>query len=354
MSNPLVIESPRVPADLFSCLDYHSTTGPALSKFSFRDTSVALVESEHNRILQVYKYIHDCGGHDLRTQYERCRTDAWVMQHEVNQTFRVASRKCNQRWCPMCAKTKRWIITNSVAEWGHKIKQPKFLTLTLKSTSDKLEVQVQRLYDSFKKIRKRPFWKKAVKGGVWFFQLTMNKRTQLWHPHLHILLDGEYISKRRIRTAWKEITLDSMIVDIKKVTDVESAAEYIARYASAPVDLLTCTISQGADAVVGLKGRRMCGSFGSAKGIALRAKKMDEVNPWRKVMSYQAMRVGASFDPYIKMIQDAFAAGKPFDADVWGLYDTPSVPVESLKFKPESAQMLLFEYQSDFYSYGVH
>jgi len=339
-------------SDFFSSVHSHSTSDQPFSKWTFREVSLTPVLPLHERILAVYKYIHDSGGHNLTTQYERCRTDAWVVQHEESRRLRVASRKCNQRWCPLCSKTKRWIITNSVAEWASEAKYPKFLTFTLKHSDASIELQCERLYDAFRDLRKRAWWKRKISGGVWFFQIKINKKTQEWHPHIHVLVDGDYIAKRFLKSEWLKLTFDSHIVDIKKVDDSEKAAEYIARYASAPADLLQCTVKQGAALVVGLKGRRVCGSFGSAKGIALRPKKMSETNPWRKVMSFVALRVGSTFDPYIKQIQDAFETGQAFDADLWGLYDTPDIPPHSMRYKPESSKQLLFEFDEHFYVNG--
>lgn len=352
MSNPAVIEHTFEESTFFSSLDNHSTSDGSWSKYSYRDVSLHLVQRQHARVLAIYKYIHDHGGHDLTDQSKRCRTEAWVVQHEDTKQIRIASRKCNQRWCPMCSKTKRWIITNSVASWMKTAQFPKFLTFTLKSSPASLEVQVSRLYDAFRNLRKRAWWIRKVSGGVWFFQLTVNKATGLWHPHIHCLVDGEYIAHRFLSNEWLDLTCDSKIVDIRKVSDPEAAAEYVARYATVPGDLLLCTIAQGADMVIGLKGRRMCGTFGSASGISLRPQPSDERYKWHKVFDYHTLIVGASFDPYIADILKAYRENKPFDAELWGMYDSPLMPDSSLKYKPESAAQLLIEFDECYHCTG--
>lgn len=353
MSNPTVVEWPSSESEVFPQLDTHSTTQPTPSKFSFRDVSAGMVDQHHRRILLIYNYIHQAGGHDLSKQYSRCRTDAWLVQHEETRELRVASRKCNQRWCPMCQKTKRWIITNSVSEWTSSVKYPKFVTFTLKSQDTSLEFQIQRLYESFVAMRRTKIWKQSVRGGVWFFQLTMNKETGLWHPHIHVLVDSEYMKSKKLSEEWYRITCDSWIVDIRKVEDPEKAAEYVARYATIPGEILKCTVRQGAAMVIGLKGRRMCGAFGTAKGLALRPKSSLDHVKWRKVMSYCAFVVGASFDPYIEAIAQAFKDGKPFDADIWGLYDSPDMHPDCVRFKPESVAQMMFEFDECYYITGA-
>lgn len=353
MANPVVVEWPIESGENETQVHTHSTCEPTYSKYDFRGQSVALVNQHHRRILLIYNYIHEQGGHNLTKQYLRCKTDAWLVQHEESKELRIASRKCNQRWCPMCQKTKRWIITNSVSEWVQKTQYPKFITLTLKSSTSSLEFQVKRLYESFKVLRRKKIWKQSVRGGVWFFQLTMNKDTGLWHPHIHILVESDYIPRKKLSDEWLKVTCDSMIIDIRKVADPEKAAEYVARYATVPGEVLKCSVKQGAAMVIGLKGIRMCGAFGSAKGLALRPKSSPEFAKWRKVMSYCAFVVGASLDPYIQAVAEAFRDGKPFEGDIWGLYDTPDMPPECTRFKPESMQQLLFEYDECYYLTGT-
>lgn len=352
MANPFVIESEKCEADLFSSVHTHSTSSPKPPIGDFRAESVNLVALLHRRLLTVYKYIHDRGGHNLAKQYSRCRTDAWVVQHEQTLELRVASRKCNQRWCPMCQKTKRWIITNSVKEWASRQKHLKFVTFTLKSSDASVELQTERLYDSFKALRRTSFFKNKVRGGVWFFQMTVNKSTGLWHPHIHVLVDADYIPKRLLKCAWKKITFDSHIVDIKKVDNPEKASEYVARYATIPADLLKCSVSQGAALVIGLKGTRMCGCFGTAKGLALRPKPLDEPYTWRKVMSYFCMAVGSKLDPFIEMVERSLATGKPFEGEIWGLYDMPEMPKEAVEFEPETNRQIMLNFDECFYVTG--
>ena len=180
----------------------------------------------------------------------------------------------------------------------------------------------------------------------------MNKSTGLWHPLVHVLVDSDYIPKRMLKAAWHKITLDSFIIDIRKVSDPDKAAKYVARYATVPADLLKCSVAEGSALVIGLKGRRMCGCFGSARGLALRPTPQDEPYSWRKVMSYFCMSVGSKLDPFIEMVERCIATGKPFDGAIWGLYDTPDIPKESLEFEPETYRQIAFNFDECFYITG--
>lgn len=353
MANPTVIEWEYPKTESQCRLDTHSTSQPVYSKYCFRDVSRALVSDHDRRILEVYKYISEHGGHNLTRQYERCRTSAWVVQNEDTRELRIASRKCNQRWCPMCQKTKRWIITNSVSEWVQQRKYVKFITVTLKSSTDSLEVQVGRLYDAFKVLRRKRLWKQSVRGGVWFFQLTMNQTTRQWHPHIHVLADSDYISKKNLALLWMEITHDSYIVDVRAVEDPEKAAEYVARYATVPGEILKCSVKQGSAMVIGLKGTRMCGAFGTAKGMALRPRASADNVKWRKVFSYSTLVIGSAMDDYIESVAKHLRDGDPFPFEIWGLYDTPEMDPIVVRFEPESSAQLLFEFDECYHITGA-
>lgn len=269
---------------------------------SFREQSVARCKPQLIRLERIYEYKQMDPNYSTRKRLNGCRTNATIMQHEDTHELRVASRHCNLRWCPMCMGTRRYIITQSVKGWLERRKHPKFLTFTLKSCNDPLETQVQRLYDCFRKIRRRTWLQKLIKGGVWFFQFTYNFQTEQFHPHVHCLIDGEYIPKGKLKASWLEITGDSYIIDIRKVDDVDKASEYVARYATAPANLNKIPVPIAAAAVIALKDRRIVGAFGSARGMHLAPRKPEEVSKWRRVAHYWFAKIKAQWDPMFELL----------------------------------------------------
>jgi len=107
-------------------------------------------------------------------------------------------------------------------------------------------------------------------GGVAFLEIKWFKGTKCWHPHLHILTEGKYIAKQALSNAWRKATDGSFIVDVKKIRNADSAVGYVVKYASKPHDPSIFRDPDRLDeAVLALKGRRLCLTYGTWRGIKL-------------------------------------------------------------------------------------
>lgn len=248
--------------------------------WNYRDFLTSGMQSTVDFHADVYRTIDMRDGKSRTLAYHACRTAAWFVRHRVSGKIRLASSRCNLRWCPLCIKTKRFIMLQSLVPWVRKAKKPKFITLTLKHSDAPLSHQITSLYDFFKKLRRRPYWKNRITGGIWFFQVKKSKNDHLWHPHIHILCDGRYLPHDRLSDIWCEITHGSSVVDIRAVKNPKKAAEYVARYATAPAKLDDLEKDDAVEVVDSLAGRRVCGTFGTAKGLQLVPKKCPDADEW--------------------------------------------------------------------------
>jgi hypothetical protein len=243
---------------------------------------------------QVYEALDDDKAGNRLAAFAACRSSAWFVRHAISGKIRVASSRCGQRWCPLCIRTKRFVIQQTVGAWVKSIKQPKFLTLTLKHTNSPLENQIDAIYSAWKELRRRPWFKSRVKGGIWFFQVKKSKTDGLWHPHIHILFEGRFIEHEQIKTIWSQITHGSTVVDIRAVKDPKKAADYVARYAAAPCELSELPLSDAVACVKALHSRRICGTFGTGRAIKLSAQAPEDAHEWKFIGSFQSV-ITASF-----------------------------------------------------------
>jgi len=113
------------------------------------------------------------------------------------------------------------------------------VTLTLKHTRAPLRQQLDFLRASFRRLRQRKCWKACTYYGYGTIEITFNAHTQEWHPHLHILVNSDFIPKPAIKKAWESITRGSYIVDIRPVKSVAGVAEYITSYIAKPPPIET-------------------------------------------------------------------------------------------------------------------
>ena len=175
--------------------------------------------------------------------------------------------RCRDRMCPLCAGIRGRRTTAAIATAVGHWSTCRFVTLTLKSNDEPLADQVKRLYASFKLLRRTKWWKGLVHGGVAVLEVTWHSGTRRWHPHLHCLVDGDFMPQAQLSAAWLKVTGDSMIVDVRAVHDRVNAVNYVARYLGKP-----CGVDDWPPEVirayaVALRGVRMFNAFGTKRQL---------------------------------------------------------------------------------------
>jgi hypothetical protein len=161
----------------------------------------------------------------------------------------------------------------------------RFATLTLKHSADPLAVQVTRLYRSFQKLRARTAWQSHVDGGCVFIEVKWIATSQQWHPHLHAILHGRYFPKQLLSSLWHSVTGDSMISDIRAISDEGKIADYVAKYAGKSVNDTFLNRPELLDEVVEcFRARRLCHTFGTWRGLKLTESPSDR--DWEAIGSF--------------------------------------------------------------------
>lgn len=205
-----------------------------------------------------------------RNSFADCGHGAYVLQSiESPGKYRVAGSTCHDRFCTPCATERsRVIATNVASKLGSD--GCRFLTLTVREGADGLRPAIAHLYASFRRMQRKRFWTRRVTGGVAFLEIKWNEPSQRWHPHLHCLLHGKYLPHPEIKANWNAITGGSYIVDIRPCKGATAITRYVTKYASKPLNMTYATdMDRLCEAVVALKGKRICITFGSWKSVLL-------------------------------------------------------------------------------------
>ncbi|KKL95119.1 hypothetical protein LCGC14_1857790 [marine sediment metagenome] len=265
------------------------------------------------RAREIYAKVDGSFGGKFSSRLGACRKFAWFVQSSVTNKLRVQSSRCKLRWCPICRDVSRMIVTKSVDNWLQVQKYPKMITLTLQHSDDPLKLQIKRIYDCFRKLRRRAYFQRLITGGVWFFQLKFNLTTGQWHPHIHCLVAGKFLPHTRLRNLWHEITGDSFVVDIRPVKDLDGCSNEVARYATSPADLTAVNLELALDIYYATKGRRICGSWGSARAIVLKPTPLEDTGEWTKVADFFFINIQKHHVPAVKHFWKCFKQGKPYD-----------------------------------------
>lgn len=170
--------------------------------------------------------------------------------------------RCRDRLCPLCQRTRSARVSSRLQEWTQGFKATRLITLTTRSRASDLAPQLDAIMAAFRELRRTLLWRQHVPRGAWSLEVTFNRDTRCWHPHIHIVADGEYLPQPKLKAAWHRITRSSFIVDIRLIVDRAAAARYVAKYISKSTDLGSWdseTILHFADA---MHGRRLFGTFG--------------------------------------------------------------------------------------------
>lgn len=236
---------------------------------TYRDLRISYCPDEYKATLEMYSDLDINHSKDRMSLLTKCRRFAWFARSAETGRVHVCSNSCRQRWCPICSGGRSNYIVRSLEPWIQNVKHPRFLTLTLKHSNAPLSHQISTLYTHFRNLRRDKQFKQYVKGGVWFFQVKLSGREDQWHPHLHCLIQGKYLPHDWISRKWKSITKTSNVVDIRAVKNKSEVAKYVARYCARPAKLSKYPIELRLEIFNALHGRRLCGKWGSAKGISL-------------------------------------------------------------------------------------
>lgn len=202
--------------------------------------------------------------------FSECGRYAYVFRSvDDPDLYTLGGSTCHDRFCLPCARERSRVIAANVKE-KLESERARFLTLTLKSNAEPLAELLAKLSTDFAALRRTKLWRNKVTGGVAFIEVKWIERTERWHVHLHSLIQGRYIPDHELAQTWLRITGTSHIIDIRVANDNAHVTHYITKYASKPLDQTVVNEPvRLAEAVVAMKGKRLCMTFGSWRGYKL-------------------------------------------------------------------------------------
>lgn len=197
-------------------------------------------------------------------RFVRCGSDAWVLRSaEEPPRYRLASNRCRSRWCVPCQAERGRLIATNIHDNLPNVRL-RFATLTVKSRDVSLSDALDHLLHSFARLRRSRLWRDHVRGGLTVLETSYNTKTQQWHPHLHVLWEGNFLPQDRLSQTWHAATGDSWVVDVRRVRSLTDVTNYLTKY-------LTKSLSKRiwhdrdrlAEAILTLHGRKLISCFGT-------------------------------------------------------------------------------------------
>lgn len=268
---------------------------------------------DRRRIVSALQTVFPASKRLLR--FRSCGDAAWVFRSNADPSrLKICCDSCRDRWCRACQRDRSRIIAGNLRD-RLKDASVKLVTLTLRHRYQPLRSQVDRLLESFRTLRKKPLWNHAIEGGVAFVEVTYRPQTNRWHPHLHVLCVGSWLSQATLSATWDQITGGSFVVDVRHVRDIDQMAAYVVKYATKPMNqALYRHPAKLREAMLALQGRHLCLTFGSFRGWKLTDSGDDQ--GWTQIGTLESFHQRAREGDWEAMaVLDALTPAQPFESD---------------------------------------
>ena len=325
-------------------LDAPDTSPPNRSKQTYRARFMRGKEAEYDATTEAYRTIGDDSGSNHFRALEDCRKFAEFVREKTTGEVKVMGSSCRDRWCPMCAGQKASYAKEQTEIYLKAMKAPRMLTLTLRNNDSDLKSQMDFLTLSFRTLRQRAYWKRHVKGGIWFLQIKRAENSGFWHPHLHVIIDGEYMEQHRLSELWEQVTFGSPVIDIRRINDIEYTAKYVARYTARPAKLADMPLVDRIEVILSLFRKRMCGTFGTGKTVTLTPPKIENDSEWSSIGWYDTVMAEARKNPNAMQIVKAYFNDEIISEDLYESYTGMKVNQILEPYEPPPPVQILLDF----------
>ena len=227
-------------------------------------------QRQRDRIMET---LAESGDKNLQRQassMSQCAASLHLFFNQAEGTVREYLHTCKARLCPLCGRRRSAHVAAQITPLVDAMKRPRHLVLTVKSRPDPLRQQITDLVTWFGKFRRTAWWRQNVTQGVYTIEATINERTGLWHPHLHIIFDGNYLPVKRIQYLWHIITGGSEIVWIEEAYSNPGLIAELCKYIGKPQKSEHWTDDQLREYALAIRGTRMVQTFGKKLLSAIR------------------------------------------------------------------------------------
>ena len=199
---------------------------------------------------------------------ERCYSKMAFLTCGEHSFSPMPNHVCEFRLCPYCSRRRSRKIINkylpAMMDFS-KTYEPVFLTLTQTHQEETFVESNERIMESFRKLIRRDFWEAHFAGGSWSLESTIDEK-QLYHTHLHLIVfRKKFCDVDQLREEWKEVTGDSHVLRIERLTDLESGLREVFKYVTKVDEKLTAPKLKE---ILDAKGMKLFGTFGKFRNFA--------------------------------------------------------------------------------------
>lgn len=151
-------------------------------------------------------------------------------------TWAEGGNSCSVRVCPHDSRRRALILAGRIEKFAIGKTGLRYAVLAERNSADLAE-GLRSLWDAWTMLRRSVRWKRKVKGCIVALEVTRNREEGTWHPHLNVLMEGEYFPFEELNQAWIEATEGRGKTSYIRAADAGTVRELI-KYVAKLADLL--------------------------------------------------------------------------------------------------------------------
>lgn len=143
-------------------------------------------------------YLNNEEDNTLKNSYWNSYHCAKVIQQEGG---KLTAKYCNNRWCMVCNRIRTAKAIRGYMPQIEKMRDPRFLTLTRPNVKgDELEQEIESLTKAMRLLTKQMrVTAQTPLYGLRKLEVTYNYREDTYHPHFHLIIEGEEVAQEAIK-----------------------------------------------------------------------------------------------------------------------------------------------------------
>jgi hypothetical protein len=198
--------------------------------------------------------------------------------------------RCKDRCCPRCQVHRSRVAAGRFEAAVRLMDAPRHVVLTAPRVSAPLADQLRSLRGALRRLRRSVWWRDRCVGGVYAIEITRGRDGRGWHPHIHLVVDGEWMHQGDLQRAWESAVLEHgawsdaepgarAIAWIGAVHSRGKTARYIAKYIAKPADVASWSPWAIREYAAACRGMRFLDTFGRYHGTVLDPRDRNEPAP---------------------------------------------------------------------------
>lgn len=232
-----------------------------------------------------------------------------------------AHRSCSVRLCPHCSHRKAKMLATRLQKFLVGQTGLRYMVLSERNSKN-LEEGKASLWAAWTKMRRSVLFKGKVKGCIAVLEVTFNLRKKTWHPHLNILMQGEYFPQAALKRAWIAATEGRGQTAFIRAADEGTVYELIKYTAKLP-DLIHRPAVLD-EFLAAMHGARLIRTYGSFRGFNVdeEVEEVEEKCPdcgsaiWIDTGSVHYEQLGFDFDKKVFRVRAPAEVARGFPSDI--------------------------------------